>query len=217
MTMIDKEARAERRRRQEEGARRLRESGVLDDLFAKIDAGEVQLDGRDGLIQQLIKTGLERGLHAELTDHVGYERGDPEAAAIVFAADIPTVVVPWEPCTTHYLTGAETDALFATVPDGQHKEFALALASHSRQTPAGHRNLGSMCFVDPLAAAVVVEPGIVTRSLRASVDVALAPGITRGMTVVDPSGRLGTPMVTLVEAVDVDRLAALYAASVGGR
>ena len=63
MTMIDKEARAERRRRQEEGARRLRESGVLDDLFAKIDAGEVQLDGRDGLIQQLIKTGLERGLH----------------------------------------------------------------------------------------------------------------------------------------------------------
>ncbi|WP_258034422.1 IS256 family transposase, partial [Microbacterium sp. CJ77] len=77
--MIDKEARAERRRRQEEGARRLRESGVLDDLFAKIDAGEVQLDGRDGLIQQLIKTGLERGLGAELTEHVGYERGDPEA------------------------------------------------------------------------------------------------------------------------------------------
>jgi|TARA_R110002012_G_C11617140_1_gene608617 transposase-like protein len=79
MTMIDKEARAERRRRQEEGSRRLRESGVLDDLFAKIDAGEVQLDGRDGLIQQLIKTGLERGLGAELTEHVGYERGDPEA------------------------------------------------------------------------------------------------------------------------------------------
>ncbi len=33
MTMIDKDARAERRRQQEEGARRLRESGVLDDLF----------------------------------------------------------------------------------------------------------------------------------------------------------------------------------------
>lgn len=156
-----------------------------------------------------------RGNHTPAAEFNIY--ADPEAAAIVFAADIPTVVVPWEPCTTHYLTGAETDALFATVPDGQHKEFALALASHSRQTPAGHRNLGSMCFVDPLAAAVVVEPGIVTRSLRASVDVALAPGITRGMTVVDPSGRLGTPMVTLVEAVDVDRLAALYAASVGGR
>ena len=80
MTMIDKEARAQRRREQAVGARRLRESGVLDDLFAKIDSGEVQLDGRDGLIQQLIKTGLERGLQAELTEHVGYERGDAEAS-----------------------------------------------------------------------------------------------------------------------------------------
>ncbi len=80
MTMIDKEARDARRREQAEGVRRLAESGVLDDLFAKIDAGEVQLDGKDGLIQQLIKTGLERGLRAELTEHVGYERGDPDAA-----------------------------------------------------------------------------------------------------------------------------------------
>ena len=51
--------------------------------------------------------------------------------------------------------------------------------------------------------------------MRASVDVALAPGITRGMTVVDPSGRLGTPMVTLVEEARLDRLVALYARSIG--
>ena len=71
-----------------------------------------------------------------------------------------------------------------------------------------------MFFIDPLAAAVVVEPGMVTRSLRACLAVSLAPGLTRGMTVVDPSGRLGTPVVTLVEEVRLDRLAALYAASV---
>ena len=53
-----------------------------------------------------------------------------------------------------------------------------------------------------------------TKSTLASVDVALAPGITRGMTVVDPSGRLGTPMVTLVEEAGLDRLVALYAASI---
>ena len=34
------------------------------------------------------------------------------------------------------------------------------------------------------------------------------------MTVVDPSGRIGTPMVTLVEAARLDRLAALFEASV---
>ena len=65
-----------------------------------------------------------------------------------------------------------------------------------------------------MAAAVVVEPGIVIRSVRASLDVALAPGITRGMTVVDPSGRIGTPMVTIVEEARLDRLAALFEASV---
>ncbi|KZX22316.1 mutator family transposase [Rathayibacter tanaceti] len=76
---IGKVTREERRKQQAEGAQRLVESGVMDDLFAKIDAGEIQLDGDGGFIQQLIKTGLERGLQAELTDHVGYEKGDPEA------------------------------------------------------------------------------------------------------------------------------------------
>ena len=76
---IDKQARQERRRAQEAGSKRLIESGVMDDLFAKIDAGEIDLDGDGGFIQQLIKSGLERGLQAELTDHVGYEKRDPEA------------------------------------------------------------------------------------------------------------------------------------------
>jgi purine nucleosidase len=139
---------------------------------------------------------------------------DPEAAAIVFAAQIDMVVVPWEPCVTHCLTGTEVDGLFATVTDGEQKAFSWALASHARQTIAGYGGGDNFRFVDPFAAAVVVEPGIVTKSTRASVDVSLAPGITRGMTVVDPSGRLGTPMVTLVEEARLDRLVALYAASI---
>lgn len=76
---IDKQAREARRNAQEERAKRLEEAGVFDDLFAKIDSGEIQLDGDGGFIQELIKRGLERGLQAELTDHVGYEKGDPEA------------------------------------------------------------------------------------------------------------------------------------------
>ena len=57
---IDKASREERRRTQAEGAQRLIESGMLDDLFAKIDAGEVQFDGDGGFIQQLIKRSLTR-------------------------------------------------------------------------------------------------------------------------------------------------------------
>ncbi len=140
---------------------------------------------------------------------------DPEAAAIVLRSAIETVVVPWEPCLTHYLEGGEVDRLFAAVADGGHKDFSLALARHARRGDVRRGLPDCLRFVDPLAAAVAVEPAIVTRSLRASVDVALAPGIARGMTIVDPSGRLGTPMVTIVEQVRIGRLIELYGASIG--
>jgi transposase-like protein len=58
----------------------MRASGDLDRLFARIDAGEIELTGTGGLIPELIKAALERGLQAELTDHLGYEKGDPAAS-----------------------------------------------------------------------------------------------------------------------------------------
>jgi putative transposase len=54
-------------------------SGALDTLFEQIDAGRVQLSGAGGLLPELIKAVLERGLQAELTGHLGYEKGDPAA------------------------------------------------------------------------------------------------------------------------------------------
>jgi transposase-like protein len=71
--------REERRRRQKEIADRLKSSGALDEIFAKIDAGE-PLTGEQGLIGGMLKAALERGLDTELTEHLGYERGDAEAA-----------------------------------------------------------------------------------------------------------------------------------------
>lgn len=139
---------------------------------------------------------------------------DPEAAAIVFQAPLDIVVAPWEPCVTHNMTGAQVDALFAAIPESFEKQFSQTLAAHARQTIAGYGGGDHFRFVDPLAAAAVIEPSIVTKSTHASVDVALAPGMTRGMTVVDPSGRLGTPKVTLIEEAKIDRLVALYQASI---
>lgn len=54
----------------------LKASGAFDELMAQIDSGQLELDGRDGFIQQLIKASLERGLQAELSDHLGYQKGD---------------------------------------------------------------------------------------------------------------------------------------------
>src|SRR3954469_15856472 len=62
-------------------AAELAASGALDGLFEQIDAGELELTGDGGFIPALIKTALERGLAVELTDHLGYEKGDADAAA----------------------------------------------------------------------------------------------------------------------------------------
>lgn len=60
----------------------LAESGALDGLFGRIDAGEIELTGDGGFVNELIKATLERGLAVELTDHLGYEKGDPVASAL---------------------------------------------------------------------------------------------------------------------------------------
>ena len=60
----------------------LKASGALDELFARIDAGEIELTGNGGVIPELIKEALERGLQAQMTSHLGYVPGDREAKAV---------------------------------------------------------------------------------------------------------------------------------------
>jgi putative transposase len=49
----------------------------LDDLIDRADEGGVALTGPGGFLPEMIKAVLERGLATELTDHLGYEPGDP--------------------------------------------------------------------------------------------------------------------------------------------
>jgi putative transposase len=49
----------------------------VDRLIASAQAGELRLTGEGGFLSELIKRVLERGLAVELTDHLGYEKGDP--------------------------------------------------------------------------------------------------------------------------------------------
>lgn len=53
------------------------DAGLLDDVMDRVDAGGLALTGEGGFLPEMIKAVLERGLAAELTEHVGYERGDP--------------------------------------------------------------------------------------------------------------------------------------------
>jgi transposase-like protein len=55
-------------------AQELVASGAMDGLFEQIDSGKLQLTGDGGFVPAMIKAALERGLQAELTSHLGYEK-----------------------------------------------------------------------------------------------------------------------------------------------
>lgn len=50
---------------------------LVDQLMDRVEEEGLRLTGEGGLIPELIKAVLERGLQVELADHLGYEKGDP--------------------------------------------------------------------------------------------------------------------------------------------
>jgi putative transposase len=50
------------------------EAGLFDDLMARVDQGDLALTGEGGFLPEMVKAVLERGLQAELTAHLGYEK-----------------------------------------------------------------------------------------------------------------------------------------------
>lgn len=66
--------RAERRRAGREGLAELVDEAWLDQAVAALRADGARLTGPDGFLSQLIRQVLERGLAAELTEHLGYAK-----------------------------------------------------------------------------------------------------------------------------------------------
>jgi putative transposase len=50
---------------------------LIDALMARVDAEGLELLGPDGVLSEITSRVMNRALDVELTDHVGYERGDP--------------------------------------------------------------------------------------------------------------------------------------------
>src|SRR6476620_12705181 len=67
-------------------ARRLREELIdeelLDTLMARAGERGVALTGEGGFLPELVKAVLERGLDAELTSHLRYERGERSSGGV---------------------------------------------------------------------------------------------------------------------------------------
>src|SRR5919112_3054299 len=60
-----------------EAVNQMLEAGLLDDVMDRVNVGRLTLTGEGGVLPEMIKAVLERGLATELTEHLGYERGDP--------------------------------------------------------------------------------------------------------------------------------------------
>ena len=117
---------------EEPGARSLRKElfsdELLDELMARVDADGLALTGQGGFLPELVKAVLERGMDAELTGHLGYERGDPAGRGSGNSRN----------GTTPKRVGTEVGDIGLDQPRDRNSTFA------SRLVPKGARRLGGL-------------------------------------------------------------------------
>lgn len=61
----------------EEVTRPLVDDELIDTLMAQVDADGLELLGPEGVLSEITSRVLNRALQAEMSDHLGYEKGDP--------------------------------------------------------------------------------------------------------------------------------------------
>ena len=101
---------------------------LLDQLLSRVDEGGVALTGAGGFLPELVKAVLERGMDAELTDHLGYEKGDPAGRGSGNSRN----------GTTPKRVGTEVGDIGLDQPRDRNSTFA------SRLVPKGARRLGGL-------------------------------------------------------------------------
>ncbi|WP_406414946.1 nucleoside hydrolase [Streptomyces sp. NBC_01614] len=146
---------------------------------------------------------------------------DPEAAAILLTAGVPITMYGLDVFQQVVVPGADVRRLRESAEPGA--RLAGHLLSHRPATPDVAPDSEAGGIGDAGAVCAVVDPaGITTRLLP--VEVSLAPGPTRGQTIVDRRPRPGEaeihtgpreqPLVDVALDVDVDRFVKLYLTTV---
>ncbi len=141
---------------------------------------------------------------------------DPEAARIVFRSGLPIEMVGWELCRGEAnLMPDEIKMVYGfNTPLAKFAMDCNVHALKSSQEWLGDPGLG---LPDPVAMAVALDPGVVTRKGKYRVDVETTGELTRGMTIVDQLSVIGTqagftdvwkvrePNVTICWEIDAQR------------
>ena len=138
---------------------------------------------------------------------------DPEAAAIVFEHWPGFSLVPWETTMRHPIPTKGVEELMSGATS--RSRFFRNITGQRLGRAEEYYGLSGLLAADPLAMAVAVEPGIVTRSERHRVTVELCGRHTRGQTTVDWFDQSGeAPNVEVVLELDESRLWKLLKAAV---
>ncbi len=120
---------------------------------------------------------------------------DPEAAHVVFSAwetaGRPLELVDWEATVRHAVPVAVLERWFGL--GTPRAAFLEAISSRTLAYISEQFHRDALYAADPLAMAVVLEPGGVRRAERHHVSIETAGGHTRGQTTVDWENRSGRP------------------------
>jgi purine nucleosidase len=148
---------------------------------------------------------------------------DPEAARICFRSELPIEMVGWELCRGRAVLDASDIERCRKIATPLAR---FALDCNAQALAANRRFFGEdgIGLPDPVAMAVALDPGVVTRKSRHAVDVECEGTLTRGMTVVDqldvvrrglatlagwpPAAASREPNVTVCWEIDVARFKA---------
>jgi inosine-uridine nucleoside N-ribohydrolase len=138
---------------------------------------------------------------------------DPEAAAVVLERWPGVALVPWETAMSCVI-GVDRLREMWSAP-GARAHFVRMITARKPSLALEQFGVAGMFAADPVAMAVALAPGIVTRSEHRHVTVELAGRRTRGQTTVDWFGFGGEPPgVEVILEVDGDRFWEMLRASV---
>ena len=122
----------------------------------------------------------------------------------MLAAGFPTTIVPWDLVMSHGRFSPDQLRIIEELDTPQSRFFTRANRASVEYVEKTHGVPGST-HPDSIAAAIAVEPSIITKASDYFVDVETNPGLTQGYMLVDAVRRSGRePNARVIEAIDQD-------------
>ena len=150
---------------------------------------------------------------------------DPEAAQMVFEAEWRTPLVMVGLDVTDDTLFTRADLVRVAAADSPTARYVAAIAPFYMRFYEPLVGQYACAMHSPLATAIAALPDLATRSVTAVASMSLAPGVTRGMTVLDRRPGQGTEArtwatgqpVSAVLDVDRDRFKSIYLDTICGQ